>query len=116
MGRDAVRTSKSVRHGAADSENRVLILTGTGDEFNGPKAARRSFPGNAAWRDSAHWNVRRLLTNLLDIEAPVIAAINGPAWRHAETPLLSDIVLASATTCSPIRTLRERPRAGDGMH
>ena len=35
--------------------------------------------------------------NLLDIPVPVIAAINGPAWRHSEIPLLSDIVLASET-------------------
>jgi len=27
----------------------------------------------------------------------VIAAINGPAWRHGEIPLLSDIVLAADT-------------------
>ena len=84
---------------AADNESRVVILTGTGDEFNGPKGSPATFPRATprGW-DSAHWNVRRLLTNLLDIEAPVIAAINGPAWRHAETPLLSDIVLASETT------------------
>ena len=33
--------------------------------------------------------------NLLNIEVPVISAINGPAWRHSEIPLLCDIVLAS---------------------
>jgi enoyl-CoA hydratase/carnithine racemase len=84
---------------AADSENRVVILTGAGDEFNGPKGSPDTFPRATArgW-ESAHWNVRRLLWNLLDIEALVIAALNGPVWRHAETPLLSDIVLASETT------------------
>jgi enoyl-CoA hydratase/carnithine racemase len=34
---------------------------------------------------------------LLDIEVPVISAINGPAWRHSEIPLLCDIVLAADT-------------------
>jgi enoyl-CoA hydratase/carnithine racemase len=84
---------------AADTSNRVVILTGTGDEFNGPKGSPETFPRSTAegW-ESAHWNTRRLLWNLLDIEAPVIAALNGPVWRHAETPLLSDIVLASETT------------------
>lgn len=84
---------------AADAENRVVILTGTGEEFNGPKGSPDTFPRATprGW-EAAHWNVRRLLTNLLDIEAPMISAINGPAWRHAETPLLSDIVLASETT------------------
>ena len=47
--------------------------------------------------DRVHRDGRALLMNLLDIEVPVIAAINGPAWRHSEIPLLSDIVLASET-------------------
>jgi enoyl-CoA hydratase/carnithine racemase len=33
--------------------------------------------------------------NLLDIEVPVIAAVNGPVNIHAELAVLSDIVLAS---------------------
>ena len=33
--------------------------------------------------------------NLLDIPVPMISAINGPAWRHSEMPLLCDVVLAS---------------------
>ncbi|WP_255466955.1 hypothetical protein [Roseicella aquatilis] len=32
--------------------------------------------------------------NLLNNEVPVIAAINGLAWRHCEIPLLPDILLA----------------------
>ena len=36
-----------------------------------------------------------ILGNLLNIEVPMIAAINGPALRHAEIPLLCDIVLCS---------------------
>jgi enoyl-CoA hydratase/carnithine racemase len=36
--------------------------------------------------------------NFLNIEAPVITALNGPVYRHCETPLLADIVLASSTT------------------
>ena len=34
---------------------------------------------------------------MLDIDAPVIACVNGPALRHAEIALLADIVLASDT-------------------
>jgi enoyl-CoA hydratase/carnithine racemase len=33
--------------------------------------------------------------NLLDIDVPMISAINGPALRHSELPLLCDIVLAA---------------------
>jgi enoyl-CoA hydratase/carnithine racemase len=79
-----------------DKENRVVILTGTGEEFNGPIGSPETFPGGtpAGW-DSGHFNVRKLLNNLLSLEAPVICALNGPALRHCETPLLCDIVLAS---------------------
>jgi enoyl-CoA hydratase/carnithine racemase len=87
---------------ARDRDNRVVILTGTGDEFSGP----RGTPGASAITqhditaesfDQVHRDGRALLMNLLDIEVPVIAAVNGPAWRHSEIPLLSDIVLASET-------------------
>jgi enoyl-CoA hydratase/carnithine racemase len=79
-----------------DKENRVVILTGTGEEFNGPVGSPDTFPaGTPAGWDSGHFNVRKLLNNLLSLEAPIISAINGPALRHCETPLLCDIVLAS---------------------
>src|SRR5438552_3022272 len=71
---------------AQDTENRVLILTGAGDEFNGPKGSPETFPKATArgW-ESAHWVTRGLLKNVLEIECPVIAALNGPVWRHCET-------------------------------
>ena len=103
---------------AADAENRVVILTGSGDEFNGPRGSPETFPRSSArgW-EAAHWNVRRLLWNLLDIEALVIAAINGPVWRHAETPLLSDIVLASESTVfADSGHFVNGLVPGDGMH
>jgi enoyl-CoA hydratase/carnithine racemase len=82
-----------------DRDNHVVILTGTGDEFSGPP----SVPGpgqkyTAEEWDQMYWEGKHLLTNLLDIEVPIIAAINGPATRHAEIPLLSDIVLAAQET------------------
>ena len=84
-----------------DRDNRVVILTGTGDEFSGIRASTgtrsltQGITANAF--DRVHWEGRALLMNLLNIEVPVIAAINGPAWRHCEIPLLSDIVLAADT-------------------
>src|SRR6184192_4877073 len=83
----------------ADRENRVVILTGTGAEFSGPRATpgTSSFPTRPSIEriDRIHWEGRHLLMNLLTIEVPVISAINGPAWRHSEIPLLCDIVLAA---------------------
>jgi len=58
-----------------------------------------------------------LLTNLLDIEVPMISAINGPALRHSELPLLCDIVLAAESV--EFQDSAHFPNGlvpGDGMH
>jgi enoyl-CoA hydratase/carnithine racemase len=86
-----------------DRENHVVILTGTGDEFSGPAPTVEA--NLASHRQSTKewgvlgWESKNLLTNLLAIDAPMIAAINGPALRHAELPVMCDIVLASETAC-----------------
>jgi len=41
----------------------------------------------AQW-DRVDWEGKHLLMSLLDIEVPMIGAINGPAWRHSEILLL----------------------------
>ena len=82
----------------ADPDNRVIILTGTGDAFSGPPGSAAGTPKRTPreW-DKTYWEGKRLLLNLLDIEVPMIAAVNGPALRHSEIPLLCDIVLAADT-------------------
>ena len=66
----------------ADRDNRVVILTGTGAEFSGPRATpgTSSFPSRPSIEriDRIHWEGRHLLMNLLNIEVPIIGAINGP--------------------------------------
>ena len=55
--------------------------------------------------------------SLLDIEVPMISAINGPAWRHSEIPLLCDIVLAADDV--QFQDSAHFPNGmvpGDGMH
>ncbi len=81
---------------ARDPENRVMIMTGTGDLFSGPRAATNPI----IVTDVREWDHimrvgNRMLISFLDIEALVISCINGPALRHAEIPLLADIVLAA---------------------
>ena len=80
----------------SDPENRVVIMTGSGDAFTGPPGTRESRPKRSPsqW-DKTYREGKHLLMNLLDIEVPMISAINGPALRHSELPLLCDIVLAS---------------------
>jgi enoyl-CoA hydratase/carnithine racemase len=106
---------------ARDRENRVVILTGTGDEWSGPRATPQttSFTARPSVEtlDRIHWEGRALLMNLLSIEAPVIAAVNGPVWRHAEIPLLSDIVLASEQAAfQDSAHFMSGMVPGDGMH
>ena len=82
-----------------DRENEIVIMTGTGAEFSGPRASsatRSPAHGVTAQKwDEIYADGKRLIMNLLDIEVPMISAINGPAWRHSELPLLCDIVLAA---------------------
>jgi enoyl-CoA hydratase/carnithine racemase len=86
---------------AGDRENKVVIMTGTGNEFSGPrlvpKAGHPLFPTRptAQFTENLISEGKRLLMNLMNIEVPVISAVNGPAWRHSEIPLLADIVIAS---------------------
>lgn len=104
-----------------DRDNRVIIMTGSGDWFSGPQAKveTSSFPQrpDLAVVDRVHWEGRQLLTNLLAIEVPMIAAVNGPAYRHSELPLLCDIVLAAETACfQDSGHFQAGLVPGDGMH
>ncbi len=93
--------SKAFRAISHDLANRVMIITGTGGEFSGPRASEGVEKGFHAMRPEAwehlHADGMELMDALLSIQAPVIAAVNGPAVRHCELALLSDIVLASET-------------------
>lgn len=102
----------------SDPDTKVVIMTGTGEMFSGPRATpdRRMQRTAGEW-DRTYWEGKQLLFNLLDIEVPVISAINGPAWRHSEIPLLSDIVLASEDAA--FQDSAHFPNGlvpGDGMH
>ena len=102
----------------ADPENKVIILTGSGETFihkedlgSGHKIEPR------VWGEKVLYDAKRLLMNLLEIQAPMIAAVNGPASVHAELALLCDIVLAAEHA-----TFQDAPHfpsglvPGDGVH
>ena len=104
-----------------DYENEVVILTGTGDEYCGPNVPPGGHPNRANATpmkyDRIYWEAKHLLANLINIEVPVISAINGPVVRHAELPLLSDIVLASETAYfQDTAHFQGGMVPGDGMH
>lgn len=81
----------------ADRENNVVVMTGTGADWCADINAGSFKLSTAGDWDLTFYDGRRLLNNLLDIEVPVISAINGPARIHPEIPVMSDIVIASNT-------------------
>jgi enoyl-CoA hydratase/carnithine racemase len=73
------------------------VMTGTGDNFCADFDMQSFRVRTPVDWDMIHFDGRRLLANVLDIEVPVIGAVNGPARIHAELPVMSDIVIASDT-------------------
>ena len=78
----------------SDADTKVVILTGTGDAFcdKWPGPPPRILPRD--WYKILRSGMQQVM-NLLDIEAPMISAVNGPFLIHAQVALLCDIVLAS---------------------
>jgi enoyl-CoA hydratase/carnithine racemase len=101
----------------SDRDNRVVILTGSGDAFMetiSPEGFDFSTPQGY---DKIYREGRKVLMNILDIEVPLIAAVNGPVRLHSEYILLADIVLATPST-----VFQDKPHfelgvaSGDGVH
>jgi enoyl-CoA hydratase/carnithine racemase len=70
-----------------------------------------------AWAEHVLPDAKHLLMSLLEIQAPMIAAVNGPATIHAELAVLCDIVRAADHAI-----FRDAPHfpsglvPGDGVH
>ena len=101
----------------SDPDNRVVILTGSGDAF----MERITLDGfdffSPRGYDKIYREGKKILMNILDIEVPLIAAVNGPARLHSEYILLADIVLAA-----PSAVFQDKPHfefgiaSGDGVN
>ncbi|WP_280436604.1 enoyl-CoA hydratase/isomerase family protein [Nocardia carnea] len=99
--------TRAFRDVALDRGNRVVLITGTGVEFMGPRADAEggqimtvipSFSEEyAVWEQDAWTDQRELVNAILDIQVPVVAAVNGPVARHCEIPLFSDVIIAADT-------------------
>jgi enoyl-CoA hydratase/carnithine racemase len=101
----------------SDPDNRVVILTGAGDAFMETISPDGFDFFSPRGYDKIFREGRKVLMNILDIEAPLIAAVNGPARLHSEYILLADIVLAT-----PATVFQDKPHfdfgivPGDGVH
>jgi len=82
----------------SDPDNRVVILTGSGNAFMETITLDGFDFFSPQGYDKIYREGRKVLMNILDIEAPLIAAVNGPVRLHSEYILLADIVLATPST------------------
>src|ERR1700751_829059 len=101
----------------ADPDNRVVILTGSGDAFMDTISPDGFDFFSPQGYDKIYREGKKDLMNILDIEAPMITALNGPVLLHSEYALLTDIVLATPETIFqdfPHPEFGITP--GDGMH
>lgn len=100
-----------------DRDNRVVILTGTGDAFMDAISPEGFDFFTPRGYDKILREGRKVLTNILDVEVPMITALNGPVLLHSEYALLTDIVLATPET-----VFQDKPHfafgivPGDGLH
>jgi enoyl-CoA hydratase/carnithine racemase len=83
---------------ASDPDNRVVILTGSGTAFMESISPEGFDFFTPQGFDKIFREGKKVLMNILDIEVPLIAAVNGPVRLHSEYILLSDIVLATPST------------------
>jgi len=101
----------------SDPDNRVVILTGSGNAFMETITLDGFDFFSPQGYDKIYREGRKVLMNILDIEAPLIAAVNGPVRLHSEYILLADIVLATPST-----VFQDKPHfefgivSGDGVH
>jgi enoyl-CoA hydratase/carnithine racemase len=102
---------------ASDADNRVVILTGSGSAFMESIRPEGFDFFTPRGYDKIYREGKKVLMNILDIEVPLIAAVNGPARLHSEYILLCDIVLATPST-----VFQDKPHfeigivPGDGVH
>ena len=104
---------------ARDRDNKVVLLTGTGRNFIAGMDTLERPPEPSLDRmwDRIYGEGLALLETLLAIPVPVIAAINGPAFIHAEIAVLSDIVLAAEhAEFADLAHIPGGAVPGDGVH
>ena len=79
----------------------MVVLTGTGDTFiglgDGPNPLAEGRANATVW-DRIIWEGNRLVEQMLAIEVPMIAAVNGPVSVHSELAVLCDVVVAADHT------------------
>jgi len=101
---------------ARDEEVNAVVLTGAGRAFSaGGDVKGMGTPPEERIRRSPIRYARRLIHNLLDVEQPIIAALNGHAMGLGATiALFCDIIIASETAKIADPHVKVGLVAGDG--
>lgn len=105
---------------AADRDNEVIVITGTGDCWLAGVEAGSFARPVSEWHsdlvDEQYNDGVKLLERLVfDIDVPVIAVINGPGPR-LELPLLCDLTLCAPDVVIGEGNFRAGSVPGDGMY
>ena len=101
----------------SDPDNRVVILTGSAGAFMESISPEGFDFFSPQGYDKIYREGKKVLMNILHIEVPLIAAVNGPVRLHSEYILLADIVLAT-----PSAVFQDKPHfefgivPGDGVN
>jgi enoyl-CoA hydratase/carnithine racemase len=99
-----------------DPENKIVILTGTGESF-----LMERDPDEYPPHDAENWfrltrEGRDILTGFLEIDRPVITIANGPATFRPEIPMMGDVVLAADDAYFQDSHIRRGLVPSDGCH
>ncbi|HEX7857821.1 MAG TPA: enoyl-CoA hydratase/isomerase family protein [Sphingobium sp.] len=95
---------------------KVMILTGSGDAFCNEidlaSFARPDLDWHEVWSEG-----RQMLERLVNLNIPVVTAINGPARIHAELGVLAEVVLSTPDAVFADHAHFTRGTLpGDGVH
>jgi enoyl-CoA hydratase len=99
-----------------EDEARAIILTGSGRAFSaGGDFGWFSQIGDVAEIEKVRRDGKQIIWDLLDLEVPIIAAVNGPAiGLGASLALLCDVILMADTATIADPHVRVGIVAGDG--
>ena len=100
-----------------DDDVRAVVLTGAGSAFcaGGDVEAMKSGYFRPTGPAAPFHQVRRLILNLLEVEQPIVAAVNGDgAGLGGTIPLFSDVIVMAETARLADTHVRMGLVAGDG--
>ncbi len=97
-----------------DRETFAVLLTGEGPTFSAGGDIKEMTLENGGWTRIS-WEAKKIITDLLELEQPIIAAINGPAAGLGCTvALFCDVIFASENAKIGDSHVKLGLTAGDG--